>query len=323
MLEPAIRNDLVELIGANFKTDEIIELGRLIFESFDSRQIDGTNNHISLSPRKSAGLLVEYCISRKAIDSLIKLVVDLDGGILLGRAINVEGLEIFLSHLAKTGLIYDFRFRKLIFSTEDPDQLVNWGSLKDRKFYDITVMSLDIVKNSVLVKKHGIMKMEKLYYKLWAFLKQKLSVYEGRMWSWAGDGGIMAFAFKDHINRAVLCAVEIQSTVPVFNLANHSHMEEDIALRIGLDTGKIKFFSITGQIVSEVINYAAHLEKKGTKPGQISISRKLRDSIHPRMFDIFKPSGVFEDRDYFSTYKRLDSLPVGDKSRVSAKKRLA
>ena len=60
-LEPAIRNDLVELIAANFKTDEVNELGKLVLGCFDSNEAAGKRNHISLSSRKSAGLLVERC----------------------------------------------------------------------------------------------------------------------------------------------------------------------------------------------------------------------------------------------------------------------
>ena len=49
-LEPAIRNDLVELIAANFKTHEVNELGRLLLGSFDSNEAAGKRSHISLSP---------------------------------------------------------------------------------------------------------------------------------------------------------------------------------------------------------------------------------------------------------------------------------
>jgi len=61
VLEPALRNDLIELLAANFKTDEVNELGGLILGSFDSNKASGTKNHISLSSRKSAKLLVERC----------------------------------------------------------------------------------------------------------------------------------------------------------------------------------------------------------------------------------------------------------------------
>lgn len=47
MLEPSLRNDLIELIAANFRTDEINELGLLILGYFDSNEAAGTKGHIS------------------------------------------------------------------------------------------------------------------------------------------------------------------------------------------------------------------------------------------------------------------------------------
>ena len=63
-----------------------------------------------------------------------------------------------------------------------------------------------------------------------------------------------------------------------------------------MDTGKIKFSNETGTIVSETINYAAHLEKSFTLPGSISISDKLRDSLPEELRHLFINSGEFEQR---------------------------
>jgi len=49
-------------------------------------------------------------------------------------------------------------------------KMVNWGILKDGKIYNITVMSLDIVGNSRLVKKYGTKIMEKVYFRLRSFV---------------------------------------------------------------------------------------------------------------------------------------------------------
>ncbi len=89
MLEPAIYNDLIELIASNFKTDEINELGKLILKTFDSNQVSGTKSTISISPRKCARLLVDCCEQKKSVPSLIKLVVEMDEGIMHGRQVRV------------------------------------------------------------------------------------------------------------------------------------------------------------------------------------------------------------------------------------------
>ena len=318
LLSPGLTNDLIEIVSNNFKTDEINEIGNLIFKNYDTNKLAGANPHISLSPRKSSKILISYCEQQKKLPQLIELIVELDDGIIAGRHINIDGIENLLHKMASEGFIYDFERKKLINRKLDISEMINWGSLKDGKVYNVTVMSVDIVKNSSKVQRYGIKKMEKVYFMLWQFLKSRLREYNGRMWSWAGDGGISAFTFKDHIVRGVLCGLEIQRLMPIFNLKIKSIIQEDIRLRIAIDTGKIRFFNNTGHIVSEVINYAAHLEKKGTDAGKISISRAVRDSLPEEILELFIPAGVFEERDYFSAPYELDRLQIALPSEESS-----
>jgi class 3 adenylate cyclase len=307
-LEPAIRNDLVELIAANFKTDDVNELGRLVLGSYDSNAVAGTRKHISLSARKSAGLLVEECERAEQMAGLLKLVVEVDDTVVHGRSVRVRGLEEFLGKLVRTGIHYDFKTRRVVTKCRDPEELPNWGCLKDGREYEITIVSADIVGNSKKVRILGARRTEKLYFTLWNFLKEKLAGVDGRIWTWAGDGGIIAFALRDHQTRAVRFAIEVQSTMPLFNLGASGSPAADVALRMGIHCGKVKFAVETGTIVSDVINYAAHMEKGATRPGTISVSREIYDALPQRMASLFRFGGRFEDRDYFHTLRRLDNL---------------
>lgn len=308
MYDPSLRNDLIELVSRNFKADEIDDLGRLLRKGFDSHALSGIESHITISARRCAAMLVEDCEERNAANELVKLLTELDGGLFQGRKITLEGLEQFLHHLATSGQIYDFERRNVVRLKKNIGELKNWGALRDGKTYDVTVMSLDIVGNSDLVKRFSTRKMEKVYYQLWEFLTEKLAAYDGRLWSWAGDGGICAFTFPGHAERAVRCAVELQSTIPLFNLRPSRPVDADIAIRLGLDTGPIRFFADTGKIVSEVINYAAHLEKRMSCPGCISISERVAAKLCDRIASVFEPAGVFEEAECFVSYRRMDDL---------------
>ena len=74
----------------------------------------------------------------------------------------------------------------------------------------------------------------------------------------------------------------------------------------------MKFNIETGTIVSDVINYAAHLEKSATHPGTVAVSRSVYDALPPRLASIFRFGGIFEEKDYFRTIRRLDSLLCED-----------
>lgn len=321
MLEPSVKNDLIELLSKNFTTKDLNEIGSLLFKNFDTHGLSGVKNHITISPRKGSEILVNHCEEKKKTKNLIKLIVEMDDRVHKGKHLQLEGLEFFLSHLAKQGFVYDERTRSLIDCTKDKDELKNWGSLRDGKVYDITVGSIDIVGNSKLVKKYGMRKMETFYYQLWRFLKDKLKKHNGRLWSWAGDGGICAFTFKDHVCRAVLFALEVQSSIPLFNLRQDKPVPENIELRIALDTGKLKFYSETGKIVSDTVNYAAHLEKKGTDPGTVTISNRVYKDLTCDIASVFVPRETFEDRECRITYRRLDDLFIDLPHQTAASKK--
>jgi class 3 adenylate cyclase len=305
---PALRNDLCELIAGSFTTDGVDELGRLLFRSYSSHAIAGADNHITISRQRAARLLVDEAESRSRLPELVKLVAELDGGVFMGKRLDVKDIEVFFSSLARLGVVYDPVRRRLRHTKEEIQRLKNWGSLRDGKTYDITVVSLDIVGNSRLVRANGAKTMERLYFELWRFIERKLDDYDGRMWSWAGDGGLLAFTLSDHVNRAAMCAIDIQSSLPLFNISPGTPIAERVELRLGIDTGPVTFASDTGRIVSDVINYAAHLEKSATQPGSISMSERVVAGCDPRILTIFDDGGEFEGLPYRTASCRLDAL---------------
>ncbi|MCA1806611.1 MAG: hypothetical protein LC687_01930, partial [Actinobacteria bacterium] len=78
----------------------------------------------------------------------------------------------------------------------------------------------------------------------------------------------------------------------------------------GMDTGKLQFASDTGTIVSEVINFAAHLEKQATKGGQISVSDTVCGALPVRLASGLDEEDTFEGRAIYRTSARLDTLVV-------------
>ena len=301
MIDSSLKSELIEIIANAFTPDQIDEIGSLIMKKFCSHEILGIDDHITVPRRKAAAALVDCCEGKKCMDKLLQFIIEIDEGTVLGKKVVLENLENFLNKLSGAGLIYDEKKRKLRKAGEDIMDMPNWGILRDGKRYEITIASIDIAGNSELVNKHGMRKMEKLYYRFWTFLRRHLEVYDGRIWHWAGDGGVLAFTAKKHFLRAVQCALEIQSVLPLFNADPEKPIEEDISIRIGMDTGKIKFSSETGRIVSDTINFAAHLEKNHTQPGEVSVSAELFEKLPARLAEFFYAGGEFEGRTVYAS----------------------
>ncbi len=303
-----MRLRLQELIAGNFKNEDIDELGSLLLRRYDSHEAAGEERHITISRRRGAQLLVEVCEKQHKETELVNLIVDIDGNQLLGRKIRVNGIEGFLNALVRSGYVYDPDRRRVELGRGDIKSLKNWGSLKDGRDYEVSVVSVDVVGNSALVREFGAKAMERLSYRLLGFLSRKLEEYDGRLWNWAGDGGIIAFALPDHQNRAVLCALAIQMSMPLFNIDPETPIARPVELRAAAHTGKVRFYRDTGRIVSDVINYTAHLEKSATRPGCVSISDTLYNMTCNRITAHFTEWGEFEGLGYRTVEQRLDTL---------------
>jgi class 3 adenylate cyclase len=296
MLDPWLYNCVAEMITRAMKPDQIDEAGCLLMKHYCSHTLLGIDKHITVSTRKAAAALLNECIEKGYEERLLKFLVEIDGNPLLGKVVQLDGIEELLSAMARSGYIYDEKKRKIRVLKEDIRELTGWGALKVGRYYDITVVSIDIAGSSAIVKKHGMKKAERLYFHFWSFLRRILAVYDGRIWNWAGDGGIIAFTFKGHQKRALMFALELQSLMELFNSDPDRPVNEAIRLRMGLDWGKIKYLSDTGQIVSETINYAAHLEKGFTSPGGISASAELITAVPGSLKAMFRSGGTFEGR---------------------------
>lgn len=313
MLDVALKKDLVELLVRNFRSEQIDELGRLVFGEFDVYCLLKVERHVTMPPRSAAECLVGHCRKNEHFRALIQLLVETNGSKLLGKPVYVDGIEQFLEGLTRGGLVYDFERRRLIQQKDDPVEMPNWGSLRDGREYPISICSVDLVGSSELVKKHGLRRMRKVYFLFRHFMKEKLRAHNARVWSWNGDGGIVALAFKDHESRAIRFALDIQLSMPIFNTKPDMPIEDEVQFRIGIDSGKVRYTSDTGAIVSEVINYAAHLEKKAAKPGGIAVSQSLLDAVSPRLARPFDTYFEFEGRSARSIDVRLDVVFAGER----------
>ena len=310
-----IDRELIEILRKSFTFNDIEIIGNDLFGKYSTHELEGISNTLSISPAAASKRLIAECRKRKKFETLIITLIQLEGNYLNDRIVKIFKLENLLYHIAQSGSFYDYKRGKFIDIKDDKTLLPNWGALRDGREYDLTVASIDIAGNSKLVEKHGSAIMEKSYNLLWKYIRKKLEPYDGRIWSWQGDGGLLAFPFSQDVNLSVASCLEIMLALPIYNLHPSNPIESNIVLRIALDHGPIKFATDTGRIVSQSINYAAHLEKHGTSPWGISVSDEVYEQLSGSMRKIFPKKRKFEERIAYSTVVSIEGMQSGTSSK--------
>jgi len=300
MIDLTIIKDMTEILGKSLSFPDVEAIGKYFFKDFSTHKLEKISDRMTISSLTAAGRVVEECNNHKKIEELLQFIIELDGNPLNGKTVKLIGLENLLFRLSRTGIFFDFKQRKFVKYNEDKETLNNWGALKDNKEYPMIIASIDIVSNSELVKKYKPAVMEKAFYKFWAYIKNKVYHNNGRIWTWAGDGGIIAFRIENGISNAFLCCFEILLTMPILNAITSKIIQDELQIRIGIDAGAVKFASDTGRIISDVINYAAHLEKKLASPNGIAISKEIYNGLDVKLQKMFNNKSTFEERTAYS-----------------------
>jgi class 3 adenylate cyclase len=325
--KPEIIHKLIEIIGNNFSYEEILVIGRRFENDFDIRTEENAYGRLRLPPHKASEHLINVIRRHEKVSALVQFLIDLDSHSLNGRQIVFKELENLLVILRHNGIGYDFSKRDfyLISETETGPE---WEEcLQEGKEYEFSYVSVDIVKSSDLARSEDINLVKHTINSLFELIKKSAYNYNGSIWSWQGDGGIVAFC-GDQCNFQSICfSIEALGLLPLFNVRQNS-LENEIDLRFGIDCGKTSYKKDKGNIISPNLNFAAHLEKKCTAINSITISEMVFETLSHKQSTFFKHEGQFEGSEYYSYsplnfYSKNSDIPGphGQEDRKDRKKK--
>ncbi len=170
--------------------------------------------------------------------------------------------------------------------------LTSRGALEgERK--QVTVLFTDIVNSTGLAERLGAESMHALINWFFELALTEVHRYEGVVNQFHGDGFMALFgaplAYEDHARRAILAALRIQHTLRERRGALGPPHSEELAVRIGLNTGPVVVGKIGDNLqmdytaVGDTTNLAARLQQMA-EPDTILLSeatsRLVRGYVH-------------------------------------------
>jgi class 3 adenylate cyclase len=289
---------IIEILGNNFSYEEIILIGQRNEDDFNIHIQDNHYGRLRLQPHIAAEYLANHFRDNGRLEDVVRFLLYLDCGSLNGRDVCIADLEDLLVTLRRAGAGYDFRTREF-YALDEENCGEQWEQcLKENKAYQFSFVSVDTVDSSELNLKEQRSRLDQTYDALQLLINMTAQKYGGSLWSWQGDGGLLAFYGKSHTLHALFFCFEILGLLPVFNLKD-SRIQSHIALRFGMDAGEAVYKRDRGSIISKAINFASHLEKKCTACNSITISKAVFEALDVKQKAVFGKQDNLNGNGYY------------------------
>lgn len=183
-----------------------------------------------------------------------------------------------------------------------------WDDLTPNTLGQFAFLKIDVVEHSRLIRENPYEIFEDIFDKFGEYIEQHIKNFDGRLWSWSGDGGLVTFFQGKNITLKTRIAVEVAfcilSSLPMFNDKHKFPSIKDILrIRIAVHPGIARYRSAVSRIHSEAINFVSHLEQNRTHPNSISISGETYKEIKGIYDHRFVLSGTFEGHEIYTTDK--------------------
>lgn len=275
---PAIFTIIITSISQSLGMELILKMAREFIPGYDINSRLGFPPSIPVPLRDATRRIVHDINETGLFLELVEWLIKVDSKGYMGKLYKVSAMSEILDAMKNAGFILD---QESGLFYEDPrfQKTPNWGRLIEGREYPFTLLKLDIVKNSQLVRNNSKKEINSAYETIRIFVRRIIEKRRGRIWLWEGDGGIIAFHYGHPIMSAVLSGMEILNELMVFNLTANP-LNRDVMMRIAAHAGFIHYSTDTSSLLREETVKEIHdIESRWTPDGMMTISASIAPHI--------------------------------------------
>ena len=179
-----------------------------LIPDYDLCQRTGFPPNIPMQGQTAASRIVDDIVAEDLFLHFIERLVQLDREGFMGRSYRVAGLRELFKSIGSEGYLWDSETSHFM---EDPRirRTHNWGRLLQGEELRFSLLRVDVVRNSRIVKVHGETAARGAYEDLRGMLARCAERRSGRIWSWEGDGALAAFLFGHSTTSSVLAGMAL------------------------------------------------------------------------------------------------------------------
>ena len=260
-----------------------------VITGYDLRERTGFPPNIPLQVQTAASRIVDDVVAEDRFLHFIERLVQLDREGFMGRPYRIAGLREIFKFISSEGYLWDEATGRFM---EDPRirRSQDWGRLIPGEELRFSLLRVDIVKNSRIVKVHGESAARGAYDDLRGMLARCVERRSGRIWSSEGDGALAAFLFGHSTTSSVLAGMALLHELFVYNRA-YNRMGESVRVRAAVHTGPIRYDPDVAEILKqETCREVVESESRWTPPDALSISPAVAGTLDRVILDRFSPS---------------------------------
>ena len=276
--------------------DTMIRFAQLANPEYNIYRRTGLKEGLPISKQYAAHRIVEDMILDGYYVDFVETLVQVSTKGFMGRRYLLKGLEDIVEGLMDEGYTFD-EVSGHFFENQEERVSPNWGRLREGDERRMTLLRLDIVGNSALVKNNPRSKIEQAYNDLRDIVDQVVTKRLGRLWSWEGDGALAAFLFGSMEKTVIYAGMEILHELFFYNRLRNP-LDSPIDLRLGAHIGQIWYSNNEMErLKNETIKEAMLYEGVAAK-NSLSVSYNLYITMDQQTLNLFSAEKTDRNRKY-------------------------
>jgi hypothetical protein len=248
----------------------------------------GLTEGMPITNQNAAQRIVADMIEDGYYIDFVETLVRIDKEGYMGRRYPLRGLSDVITGVCQEGYSFD-KVSGQFFENQRERISANWGRLQEGDERRMTVLRLDIVGNSILVRENPRAKIHTAYNDLRGIVERAVINRLGRLWSWEGDGALGAFLIGPIESMAVFAGMEILHELFFYNKVDNP-LTSPIKVRMGVHIGPIRYsVNAMERLKNETIKEAVTLESKAASADSMAVSFSLFLPMEDAATALFTP----------------------------------
>jgi len=265
----------------------MIHLAREILPNYDIYKRKNVTESIAITRMEASEQIITDMYEQNLLMQFLSILLSIQTKGLMGRKYKISGINILMKNIHDLGFIYDSETYMLL---EHPKYRIsrNWGVLQEGSEYVISLVWIDIVDYSKIIKKYGSENFQQTYDNFLQIVRNAVERRNGRIWSIEGDGILCAFHFYNKGKLAVLCALDILHSLIDYNLFTNK-LDSSLYVRLSIHGGTCIYHDSREEMtksdtIKECISY-----QNIAKKSEITASKNFVSMLDSNLAQLFKP----------------------------------